>query len=487
MSPSAGSLIWISCRPLIRLAAGVASGFFITRADIFPLVAAQGAGQIALNITLPCLLFSKIVPAFTTDNIKALGPLVLIAVLYEALGLAFAWITKRFFWVPHRFRYGILIAGGWGNVGDLPTAVILSITGSAPFLGASDQNLSVAYISVFLLVFTITLFPCGFHRWLAWDFVGPDVEPEAMQAKVKGQRQRLFRFLLKERQGPPLPNYDDPPTDEEKTTPPVSPQLPVRTSEIYTQDDTTTVITSPNDTTKPLSTSSQAPSPHAQEADSAFPQPPLPRSSPATHTRPGSCSHYTRLLFAHARSFVKGLFNPICATIYVALPISLVPQLKALFIEVPGVHMPPAPDGQPPLAFIQDIATFIGAASIPIGLICLGSSLARLSIPLNQWRKLPIGAITSLAIAKMILTPILGVLICRGLANAGVLFKDDKVLLFVCMFFSCLPTATTQVYLTQVYSGTGSAEHLTPFLIPQYIIMFFSMTALNAYAIQAIF
>lgn len=54
-------------------------------------------------------------------------------------------------------------------------------------------------------------------------------------------------------------------------------------------------------------------------------------------------------------------------------------------------------------------------------------------------------------------------------------------------FFSCLPTATTQVYLTQVYSGTGTAEHLAAFLIPQYALMFISMTALNAYAIQSIF
>lgn len=51
----------------------VACGFFITKADIFPAIAARGAGQIALNITIPCLLFSKIVPAFSPDNVTALG------------------------------------------------------------------------------------------------------------------------------------------------------------------------------------------------------------------------------------------------------------------------------------------------------------------------------------------------------------------------------------------------------------------------------
>jgi hypothetical protein len=51
----------------------VTCGIVITKADIFPTVAARGAGQIVLNITIPCLMFSKIVPAFSPDNVHALG------------------------------------------------------------------------------------------------------------------------------------------------------------------------------------------------------------------------------------------------------------------------------------------------------------------------------------------------------------------------------------------------------------------------------
>lgn len=477
MSVSAGTLIWISVRPLIRLAAGVASGYIITKADIFPPVAARGAGQVALNITLPCLLFSKIITAFTPDNIKALGPLVLVAVLYEALGIFLAWIIRLLFWVPHRFRYGILVAGGWGNVGDVSTAVLLSLTGNAPFRGASDQNLAVAYISVFILVFSITLFPFGTHRLLAWDFVGPDIEPEVVQAKIKARRGRIFRFLLfkwrseEHNPTPPLNHREIARLDEEKAAPPEQTVTSLQSSGSV-HEDGTTVATNAHDTTKP---------PQSKES------PPVKESVTSPPTTQRTFSHYRRLAITYTRAFIKGLFNPVSVTIYVSLPISLVPQLKALFVEVPGVHMPSAPDGQPPLAFIQDIATFIGAASIPIGLICLGSSLARLNVPLSQWRTLPVGAIAWMAIGKLIVIPIIGVLMCKGLVQSGLLFKDDKVLVFISMFFSCLPTATTQVYLTQIYSGTGSAEHISAFLIPQYILMFISMTALNAYAIQTIF
>ncbi|KAI5114880.1 hypothetical protein M0805_005575, partial [Coniferiporia weirii] len=146
-----------------------------------------------------------------------------------------------------------------------------------------------------------------------------------------------------------------------------------------------------------------------------------------------------------------------------------------------------APDGQPPLAFILDTATFIGAASVPLGLICLGSALARLNVPRNQWKDLPLGAIAWLAIGKMILMPILGVLITQGLVYGGIIQAEQKVLRFVCIFLSCIPTATTQVFLTQVYSGTGSAETLSAFLIPQYALMFITMTVLSAYTLSLLF
>jgi predicted permease len=68
-----GALIWSAVRPLLRLFILGGSGFAITRLDLFPLIAARGAGQIMLNIAYPSLLFSKIVPAFSSENLPALG------------------------------------------------------------------------------------------------------------------------------------------------------------------------------------------------------------------------------------------------------------------------------------------------------------------------------------------------------------------------------------------------------------------------------
>jgi predicted permease len=140
-----------------------------------------------------------------------------------------------------------------------------------------------------------------------------------------------------------------------------------------------------------------------------------------------------RAIRSQLKAGLKSIISPASLTILISFPIALVPQLKALFVEDPRIHFHPAPDGQPPLAFVLDIANFMGAASVPLGLICLGSALARINVPLNQWRTLPIGAISSLAIGKTIVTPVLGVLITNGLVALGMIPKEDKVLRFVCM------------------------------------------------------
>lgn len=48
-----------------------------------------------------------------------IGPLILVALLYQALGFILAFVIKRVFWVPHRFRWGIVVASVWANWGDI--------------------------------------------------------------------------------------------------------------------------------------------------------------------------------------------------------------------------------------------------------------------------------------------------------------------------------------------------------------------------------
>ncbi|KAF8884129.1 auxin efflux carrier transmembrane protein [Infundibulicybe gibba] len=508
MSLSAGTLIWLSCRPLMRLIICTGCGFIITKADIFPDAAARGAGQIMLNIALPALMFSKIVPAFTSDNISALGPLTLVAFLYEAIGILIAWIIGQFFWVPHRFRYGILVAGGWGNYGDIPTSVIMSLTGSAPFNSATDQNLAVAYISAFILIFMITLFPLGGHHWIAMDFAGPEVEHDEVREAMRRKRRAMLRDypakvsqMLRWRKPNDGAKGEEEQHEYKESISPDDRCISLnKTQSIHDTSPTLTQVNAGSE--RPMSSRINSPDITDTVVESVWAARPLVDSQkiiPPLDRPHASQTSPSRILFhplgkwwhkllIGSFALVKSLLKPASLAIIIAFPIAVVPSLKALFVVVPGVKMHPGPDGQPPLSLLLDTAAFIGGASVPLGLICLGSALARLRVPRNQWGSLPLGAITSLAVGKLFVMPVLGVLICQGLVRAGVIPKEDKVLQFVCMFiFLVLPTATTQVFLTQVYSGTGNAEHLPAFLIPQYIFMLVSMTALTAYALQMLF
>ncbi len=60
------------------------------------------------------------------------GPLVLVALLYQLTGAFLGLVAKQFFWVPHRFRYGIILAGAFGNVGDLRERItlVMSLSGA---------------------------------------------------------------------------------------------------------------------------------------------------------------------------------------------------------------------------------------------------------------------------------------------------------------------------------------------------------------------
>jgi len=194
-----------------------------------------------------------------------------------------------------------------------------------------------------------------------------------------------------------------------------------------------------------------------------------------------------RRVWRKSEPIIRSIITPPSLSILISFPIALITPLKELFVPVANSHIPNGPDGLPPLSFLLDTATFIAGASVPLGLICLGSALARLKVPRSQWTSLPLGAISGLALGRLILSPVLGVAICEAMTRAGIIDRTDKVLRLVCIFLSCLPTATTQVFLTQVYSGTGSAEHLSAFIIPQYILMLLSMTVLLVYTLHLLF
>ncbi|KAG2036431.1 auxin efflux carrier [Suillus americanus] len=501
------TLLWVSVQPLIRLFLCVGCGFGVTKAGLLPAMAARGMGQVIINVTTPNLMFSTIIPSFNSSNITELGPLILVALIYMLIGITLSWIIKQLFWVPHRFRHGILVAGGWANIGDVPISVALSVMASAPFNGTDDENLAVSYIAVFLLVWSVTLFPLGGYRCVMMDFDGPDLDndqvKESLSTKHSKTLSRLAAGFVHLRQ---ILLFNHPPVKEIHAE--VGQNSGEKESHVaFTHEDSVTTCYRPSEQEEigvltltnehPLSTEFLDPT--SPSLTSVQPGPLLTDGIEKVSTTTGppdsinghvavTHTHWFHKFITLASGFLQSLLAPPSLSIIISFIIAIIPPLKALFVPgVPGTHIPSAPDGQPPLALIMKTATFISGASVPMGLITLGSALARLSIPRNQWGSLPLGAIGSLAVGRLVVMPILGILICQQLTHIGLIDSSNNVLRFVCMLLSGLPTATTLVFLTQVYSGTGNAEHLSAFLIPQYIIMFVSMIAITSLILHILF
>ena len=313
----------------------------------------------------------------------------------------------------------------------------------------------------------------GGYRLIAWDFDGPDVEDDEMREIVRVKREAVFHFwqhlpgVIRRRhvkQDKSISSSDDTEKtydvghyDEEcavstrvnstavsvvgdgdihedgQTVVPDEGARSPRISHAVALDVLRSHVTSPAPTVRHAET--------ATHVDNHNPD-----GSPTKNVRFDEKTTSSllnsmprrRRIMHHLRDFIISLASPPSMSIIISFPIALITPLKALFIAVPNSPIPNAPDGQPPLAFIMDTATFVGAASVPMGLICLGSALARLKLPMNRasWHIMPVGAISALAVARIVISPILGILICEGLTSAGVIDKEDKVLRFVCMYVS---------------------------------------------------
>lgn len=187
--------------------------------------------------------------------------------------------------------------------------------------------------------------------------------------------------------------------------------------------------------------------------------------------------------------FLKNCLRPCSIAVILALIIAFIPWVKALFVknaDTPKIAQ--APDNQPALSFIMDYTSYVGAASVPFGLILLGATLGRLKIGKlypGFWKSACV-----LVFLRQCIMPIFGVLWCDRLVKAGWLdWEKDKMLLFVIAINWALPTMTTLIYFTASYTPLGTIEPIQMectsfFLMIQYPLMIISLPFLVSYFLK---
>ncbi|SCU97298.1 LAMI_0F09560g1_1 [Lachancea mirantina] len=547
MTLTIGQAIWASVKPIIKIYLIIGSGIGLAKLNILTVEATRCISDIVLTLLLPSLSFNKIVANIEDKDIKQVGIICLTSVMLFATGLFFAYVCRLLLPVPKQWRGGILCGGMFPNISDLPIAYLQTMDQGLIFTEA-EGNKGVANVIIFLAMFMMCVFNLGGFRLIEMDFSYHDEESalcdsnyqikEKCSDSTKNSDTDTSSMVAPEMRPPvqravltathsstpsSTPNsqsYGTPgPTDAEVTSPPIAltqdanvvrRRTSQRSSHSSIMSNAELRESSPQDIHDLVREyshvdefgrrrSSRAMSMRTSNLANRIRSSDLTRivTSDATVTRQDvldSGKSLPKWIYKLSPTpflvfFLKNCLRPCSMAVIVALTIAFIPWVKALFVTTSTTpHIKQAPDNQPALSFIMDFTSYVGAASVPFGLLLLGATLGRLKI--NKlypgfWKTSIV-----LIVLKMCVMPIFGVLWCDRLVKAGwANWEDDRMLLFVIAIDWALPTMTTMIYFTASYTPVDAVETVqldcvSFFLMLQYPLMIVSLPFLVTYFLK---
>eukprot|EP00667_Euglena_gracilis_P013585 EG_transcript_14024 len=136
--------------------------------------------------------------------------------------------------------------------------------------------------------------------------------------------------------------------------------------------------------------------------------------------------------------------------IAIGISVALVPPLQRLWVQNFG-----------PLGWLRDAVGMLGAAAVPVNMMCLGSNVSQ--GPSKAAAALPV---TALCLYRFILMPLLGVAMVYTLYGIGVL-ASNRLILLTCLVEASTPTAINVVTIATALDR--GAREISACLFWQYI------------------
>ena len=533
MSIPFGTVLYAAVKPIFKIYAIIGLGCFLARRNILSVSTCRDISDAIVTAIMPCLIFNNVVTNLKSSDIKNLGIIFFSGTLLFAIGVSLAasigFLTK----LPKRWLGGLLSVGLFPNISDLPIAYLQTMGKTGTIFTPSEVDKGVAYVIIFLASQVLYQFCFGLYRLISWDF-REELRPKDEDDEVK----------VPTTPSPPIGNrsenaLENEPSDHASTQSKED-QLSLNSSSlssIQSEED------GDDDLQPPTTSQNLAPVYIYSKASSSSSRSRAPRrrsrgSSGAAMTKLALISSMSRATglrhlpsqgmtdvineyseYEGLRSnelrrtvsvttdvaaepveddegkkktirkqviqFLRNFLAPNSVSLIVSIAIAMSPPLKALFVKS-AFSMKDAPDHQPPLSFFIDIASYIGAASVPLGLLLLGATIYRLEV-----KKMPPGfwkTAVSVTAARLIILPIIGVGLTTGFYKGG-WYGDDKLIRFVSVLEYGLPSATALVYFTAFYTDPHLDDHLqmdclAVCLIAQYLILFITLPFLVVFTIK---
>jgi predicted permease len=519
MAVQLGSLIWTAVRALLKFILTALCGYILARRGLLDSHGSRALSQAVMNIFLPALIFSKIVLGIDNSLGKEVGIIALTSILHMAMGLVFGYMTRFTTRCPRGWENGLLAAGCFSNTGDLPIVLLGTITQAPPFSGQSASDKSVAYISIYIFMQTIVFFNLG-TAMVQRDFAKAIPDEEACPEGVGSAKHKGLGHLLKASHrifgrrlthapvtmpvtylAPPLATIAQEkrlPKSRQASAGPLSPGEALGLARSGSIDSlrlqpVTSGMLNHGDLHAHLDPQqiTREPSKRRTEESTLRTQP---SSSDLSTTAAEEQSFWQRSRPLLTTIMWRFLSPPSAATL-LAFLIAMITPLKQLFTHLPAsesnlrmiVDIPNAPDGQPPLAFITDTTNFIGGATVPSSLLILGYALSRLRI--RRGERIPaLSSAVVLGLLKLVVGPIIAIAWMQFLART-LINPTDLVLRLVLVLPAATPTATSLMYVTQIFATEGresETQSLGVVLLLQYALLGITLTITVVYTLNLI-
>ncbi|ODV90713.1 hypothetical protein CANCADRAFT_15624, partial [Tortispora caseinolytica NRRL Y-17796] len=474
---SIGEAIYIAIKPVIKLIVTSAIGALLARKNILDAESSRKLSIVIINVMLPGLIFSKIIPSLSPDQPVVLGVLILTAVIYLAVGYVFAlivWVTTS---NPYNWKHGLLCSGIFNNVGDLPMAYVLTIGKGPPFT-EDDTDLGLAYATILACVTMLGVINLGGAKLIAKDFrdydPSQDHTPEVDVENAPTDSHDINKDTLE-------------PNSYPLTRIPSAPLAPMYSLTEINTDTISRTFSHTSAAARSLRSGRSRALSHDSSVRSYRGHESV-ISSDSEDTHKTHRNIIVRMWNDSILPFLKGLMNPPSITLIVSIIIAFVPPLKALFVST-NYHIAQAPDGMPVLNVFIDIGDFLGRATVTCGMLLLGAMIGRLrfaKLPHGFWR-----SVALMTILKLVVLPIIGIAWVEYMqSDLGWIPKDDQMLAFVLIITAGVPSATTQVYFTTYFAPPGihpiALDCLAIYLLVQYISLIVTLPIVVSYTLMNI-
>ena len=532
-----GLVIYSAVKPIFKIYFIIAIGFYLAKRNILSVSTCRDISDTVVTAIMPCLIFNNIVSNLKSSDIKNIGIIVFTSALLFVFGGLLAYgihiITKS----PKRWLGGLISVGIFPNISDLPIAYLQTFAKGGVIFTTAQGEKGVAYVCIFLMAMVMCQFSFGLFRLIEYDF-RDELKVDEENKECSDSESSIRRQIEHEKSTNPsatgigaeesraTPNNTNSDSDSIISQAVVSDQLDIDEEEqdqhnqflktkaeqadktrsrlssdgsegsvVRRRTSNTSELSVPYTITLVLSRTSdlrRQRSQNVQDVINEYSEFDALRNNEVQRTRTATSeiaaepsvkseskvTNYLKQLF-------KNITTPCSLSLILSIAIAMAPPLKALFVTS-NFYISNAPDKLPPLSFIIDFTSYVGAASVPLGLILLGTTLARLQV-----KKMPPGfwkTALLITVARLIIIPIFGVGVTTGF-NQGGWYGDDSLVRFVSVLEFGLPNATSLVYFTAFYTDPLSEEHLQMdclaiCLICQYAILWITLPFLTTFTLK---